>query len=432
MNKQVHADRAHAQWSASASSRNWTCAGAIAMSTLAGDEVESIHAARGTAMHEVSELALRNDTDCIECMGMTVRTKMHEIEVDEECCVNAQVYVDYVRSRNYHWLLIEKNFSLAPLEPPFDAGGTCDAIGMLLDERTLEVVDLKGGMGIVDVNDNKQLRTYGLCALLNLEPKQTEYIDKIKVTIVQPRAPHKDGRIRSETFHIAELIDWTNELRAAMAKSKAALDDFEEINGNRVKFDEWSEKWLTPGACTFCPAEALCPKLKTQALSITQETVRNWFEDPTLSAAALPKTNSVSLLSSDEIAHILDGLDMLDNWANAVRAYAFNQAENGVEIPGYVLVDKIGRRDWKEQDDDKQAEALAKTLSEAGVTLKGDIWQKKLSSPAQIEKAGGVKAKRAIEALWETPVKGKNLVSAAKTTREAAPSKVESFFEKPE
>ena len=78
-----HAERGHAQWSASATARNVHCAGAIALSTLAGEEVESLHAARGTACHEISERALTSGNDPSLWLGSTVKTKGHEIEIDE-------------------------------------------------------------------------------------------------------------------------------------------------------------------------------------------------------------------------------------------------------------------------------------------------------------------------------------------------------------
>ena len=423
MSAPTHADRGHAQWSASSSARNWTCAGAIAMATLAGPEKESIHAARGTAMHEVSELALRNNDQALNCLGMTVRTKEHEIEVDEETCDGAQMYVDYIRGRKFDWLMIEQNFRLDAIDPPFDAGGTCDAIGAALSERVLEVVDLKGGMGLVEATENKQLRTYALCALLNMAPDKLDFIDRIKVTIVQPRAPHKEGRIRSDEFHVADLVDWTNELKSVMAKSKAAFDAFKQINGNRVLFDEWSDKYLTPGACTFCPAEGFCPKLKKAALEHAPKIAQQWFEDPSVETP-VDLTNMARIGSAEELAHDLDGFEMIENWIKARRAYAHAQAENGLAIPGWQLSDKIGNRKWA-ADEAKVAYDLAAV---AGLG-EDQIWTKKLASPAQIDKVLGAKRKDLIKSMWTNPVTGTNLVSTAKTTRPPAQSKPDKFFE---
>ena len=424
----THAQRDHAVWSASATAANWTCPGRLAMVTLAPEDEESIHAARGTAAHEIAEKALRSDNDCGKYLGSTIKTKKFDIEIDEELVESAQTYVDYVDGLNdivgqRCELFIEERYSLASLEPPFDAGGTCDAIVVNPAMNTLEVVDLKHGRGVVDVNENKQTRTYALLALLNMDPRLASKVDYIKSTIVQPRAYHKSGAIRSETFHVADLVEWTAELMKAMNRSKAALDEFEQINGSRIRFDEWAQKHLTPGNCKFCPAEGTCPMLRKKALAVAPEVANTWFEDPTLETPPT-MTNQVDALSPDELAHILDGLDVLEDWIKAVRSHAHASAEKGVKIPGYQLVEKIGNRKWAADEE--------KIISDLKSKLKLDeeqIFAKKLLSPSQIEKIIGAKRKSEIANMWMNPVTGTNLVSEQKTSRPAVKTKVENFFE---
>ena len=414
-----HAEREHEQWSASSTAANWTCSGRIAMTTLVGEEKESEHAARGTAAHTVAERCLRKNVEAISFLGETIKTKQHEIEIDQELADSAQMHVDYVKSLSKapeDRTFVEQRFSLASLDPPFGAGGTCDAIAVHVD--SMEVVDLKNGMGVVDVNENKQLRTYALCALLNT-PDATG-IKTITSTVVQPRAPHKDGRIRSETYHVADLIDWSVDLLARMRLSKQALTEFETLGGSRVAFDAWTEKWLTTGACTFCPAEGICPKRRREALSVMSDTAKKWFEEPTTDEALIVG-NAPEIASPEELGHWLDGLEALENWIKALRGYAHNAAERGVAVPGWALVDKIGNRCWI--DEVKASEALAAL----GLGEK-EIFEEKMRSPAQIEKQLG-KRKTELAALegkiWEKPVRGTNLVSSAKTTRPAAKSLTE-------
>ena len=57
-----HHTRTHAAWAASATARNTTCAGAMAMATLAGPEVESGTAAWGTATHQLAQKCFELDT----------------------------------------------------------------------------------------------------------------------------------------------------------------------------------------------------------------------------------------------------------------------------------------------------------------------------------------------------------------------------------
>jgi hypothetical protein len=47
----------------------------------------------------------------------------------------------------------------------------------------------------------------------------------------------------------------------------------------------------------------------------------------------------------------LNSADLIQDWLNAVRAYAHSQAEMGVSIPGYQLVDKRATRRWTIEED---------------------------------------------------------------------------------
>ena len=423
----AHSDRYHAVWSASSTAANWTCAGRMAMVSISPDDKKSIYAAEGTAAHEVAEKALRGDLDCSKFLGEVYSIDGFDVEVTEELARSAQTYVHYVASQTDvaagSVLLIEERHSLAQLNPPFDAGGTCDATIIKPHLGEIEVVDLKNGRGIVEVNGNKQTRTYALLALLNAPKDLVNQIDQVKVTIVQPRAPHKDGRIRSETFHIAELIEWTSALLKAMNRSALALEAFNMINGSRTMFDEWASKVLTPGNCTFCPALGICPAVRKKALSVAPEIAKTWFEDTTLETPPM-LSNTVPALSPEELSHILDGIDALEDWAKAVRAAAHSLAEGGTTIPGYKLVEKVGNRKWAADD-----EKIIADLKSVIKLSEDQIFSKKLLSPAQIEKIIGAKRKEEIANMYHNPITGTNLVSEKKSTRPAVKAKLESFFE---
>lgn len=408
-----HGARDHATWSASATARNVHCPGALTLAQFAPPQRESIHSARGTACHQIAEKCLRTGVDASTFLGEIEKTKEREIEIDEELVNSAQEYVDYCRSiaegPGYD---IEQKFSLASLNPPFDAGGTCDFMCIHIDERRLEVVDLKNGMGVVDVNENPQLRTYALGALLHADA-DARFIDNVTVTIVQPRAPHKDGRIRSETFHVADLIDWTADLLKAMNRSKQAMDEHAAAGGNTVLLDEWRDKWLKPGKCTFCPVEGSCPALKRDALSVAAV----WFDDmdqPRLGNAALD-TDPASLNRD------LNMIPMLEDWVKARRALAHSMAEQGVEFEDHMLVDKIGNRKWADD-----TAPLVTAMQEANVD---PFAEPKLLSPAQLEKLLGSKRKALIEPFVVREVTGTNLVSRAKTTRPAAQTTAAKYFQ---
>ena len=404
MSTQPHSGRAHATWSASASERLWNCPGSLALiSTMDAEDRESEAAAWGTAAHEVADWTLNNpEKDCADYPKATVKTKRYEIDVDDEVVECAQEYVDYVRGRLAEHgagatLLIEQRFSLEAFNPPFDAGGTGDAVLLLPKWKMIEIVDLKGGRGIVvEATENKQLRTYALGAYV-ANPGDWK---TVRATIVQPRAPHKDGRIRSEEMHVADLIEWTTDLLAAMQRSLQAQADL-------GKPGDWNGTHLSAGDhCTFCPALPTCPAVERKAL----ETAQTLFQPEGIRPPPAPET-----LGLDRIAQILDAADMIQNWLNACRAYAQDKAECGLEVPGYVLVEKRSRRAWTKEEPEI-AEALTK---EIGLDAAFIYAEPKLKSPAQIEKLLGAKRKQEIKDLWDTKVTGLNLARADKTSRDA-------------
>ena len=435
-----HHTRAHAAWSASATARNWQCSGALAFSALAPPDVESEAAAWGTACHQISEFCLRDYKDAGEFLGMAVKTEKFEFEVDEEMVDCVTTYVDYCLDRQREYtnafggvlktdlppIWVEHKFSFADLDPPFESGGTGDCIIYFPKWKMLEIVDLKGGRGVVvEVKGNPQARSYALGAMLEFKDLDVEIV---RSTIVQPRAPHKDGRIRSEEIHVSDLVEWTHELMKRMRLAKQAEIEFETVGGNKVLFDEWAAKWLSPGKCTFCPNAGYCPALKKDALKIADASAQKWFDEP--STGEPLKLNTPLTASDEELEHILDGLEALENWANAVRAHAHTRAQNGAQFANWILADKIGRRAYLEKDDAKLA-ALIKTK----LALTDDqIFEKpEVRSLAQLEKAMGSKRKKELEALkgvlWDFPVRGTNLVSREKTTRPEAKSNVETHFE---
>jgi hypothetical protein len=331
----------------------------------------------------------------------------------------AQIYLDYVRERLTAYrketnddaaIFIEQKFSLKALNPPFDAGGTGDAVIWFTKQRLIEIVDLKGGRGVVvEALNNPQMRTYALGALLMLPGLD---VHKVMTTIVQPRAPHKDGRIRSETFHAADLIEWTTDLMRAMHNAAEAKYEF-AVQG---LVPRWTDIYLTVGDhCRFCPAAGMCPKLKQHVL----DAAKVWYtelDEPRIS-------NAPSEMDPAQLAKTLDTLDLLQEWMNAVRAYAQTQAENGVAIPGYQLVEKIGNRAWIGDEAVTRKALLALGLKPF------DLDVIKLKSPAQIEKVLGSHRKDAIVPLVERPVRGTNLVASDRTSRSAVKAKVEQFFQ---
>jgi hypothetical protein len=416
-----HEQRSHAVWSASSTARHLYCPGSLALSLSLPQvaRVEREAAAWGTCTHQISEACLHGSLDAASFIGEQQTSGRFTFTVDEEMANCAQVYLDYCRSLmkpgDLWW--IEEKLPLDKLKPPFEAGGTGDFIVYRRKEKLLEIVDLKTGKGVVvDAAENAQARSYALGAML-AHPGLD--VDRVKTTIVQPRSDHKDGVIRSDTFHAVDLLEWTNELLKGMRLSAEALDAVGQANGNQVLLDEWRDKYLKPGKCQFCPAEGVCPALRNDALSI----VDKWFvTDP--DTGETTRSNAALDTSPEALAADLDRMDEVQNWMNARRVYAQQLAESGVTIPNYQLVDKRGTRKWVSDDEAEMAAAISKST----LLAEQKLFVRKLLSPAQVEKLIPAKQKKSIEPLWRMHVSGTNLVRSDRTTRPAVGNLAERFF----
>lgn len=428
----AHEHRSHATWAASSTARHLYCPGSLALSLSLPHtaRVEREAAAWGTCAHQIAERCLNSGLlkpprfDANDFIGKLETSGRFTFTVDDEMAQCAQVYIDYCRDLivrsgvggGRYW--IEEKLSLAKLDPPFDSGGTGDFVAYLPKEKLLEIVDLKGGKGvIVDPAENAQTRSYALGAMLAHPGLGAE---RVKTTIVQPRADHRDGVIRSETFHVVDLVEWSGDLLKGMRKADAALTAFARAQGNTVLLDEWRDEYLRPGKCQFCPAEGVCPALRNDARSV----IDKWFEtDP--DTGEISPNNAVLDTSPEALAADLDMMDQLQNWMNARRQYAQQLVESGGTIPGYQLVDKRGTRKWVSDDEGGMAFEIGKATN---IDI-SRLYSRKLLSPAQVEKLIPATAKKKIAPLWHMHVSGQNLVKASKTNRPAVGNLVDRFFE---
>lgn len=130
------------------------------------------------------------------------------------------------------------------------------------------------------------------------------------------------------------------------------------------------------------------------------------------------------MLTIDQVVKVLDAADMIEGWINSVRAYARELVDQGQEVGSYILVPKQARRRWKAEDPEAVAEEL---LLNADLTDE-EVYERKLRSPAQIEKVLGAKRKHLIADLWTKESSGVNLVRSDKTERQALPPSAQRFF----
>ena len=269
---------------------------------------------------EETEIHKHVKTYVDECIGLTI-TEKSKVHIEHKVAVNNDVY------------------------------GTADFICWHPTTHTLYVRDLKYGAGVaVQVERNIQLRIYALAALLTMKLPAAV----VNVGIVQPRYDHPDGFIRSIGFDAVDLMDLYADV----------LDGVKRVEEAEVKTAQsqkgWDEVFLKPSekGCRWCLAAPKCPAIKNKAQALAKQ-VFSIVPATTILPPEAPLTKpSYNPL---ELARALDFMPILEAWIKNTREFAYGEAEKGVEIPDYKLVEKQAVRKWKEGLPDP-GYALAKHL----------------------------------------------------------------------
>lgn len=340
----------HSSLGASGAYRWMACPGSVSLSKdIPRKETE--YSKEGTAAHALAETAILSRLSASNWLG----ERMEGVVVTAEMAEAVDTYVYFIRDlvQEGDILELEHKFSLESLKPPAPMFGTSDAIIYKAKEKKLIVADYKHGAGVpVEVTGNPQLRYYALGALLSFKHRP---VDSVEIYIVQPRARHANGPIRSEVVSLAELMDFSVDLLAAA--EEALRPNAELVAGKH---------------CRFCPAQPMCPALHKEAqLVAADEFAGRPLVDP-------------RLLSPEQLGAILDRADIIEDWLRSVRGHVQHELEAGRAVPGYKLVPKRASRVWVDE------RAVVKWASSK---LLGDeeLFDRKLKSPAALEKVVGKK-----------------------------------------
>ena len=391
---------AHSRYSPSASKQWMACPGSLNLSEGIASETSEA-ASEGTAAHALGEICLLTKTDPQSYIGkeILVDDKGVMATVTEDMADAVTVYVDQVNSlvKPGDKFIVEASFDLSIIHKGLF--GTSD-FGYV-DGSTIYVTDYKHGKGIVvEIEGNTQLMIYALGVLSTLTPVEGNKIRRVVLTIVQPRAYHVDGPVRSWEIPIEKLLSWS---RIAL---KPALLETDKENA-----------FLCAGEhCRFCNALPVCPEQVKNAIEVAKTT----FADP-----ILPPPED---LTPEDISKVLILSDAFGSWASKVKIFAQTRAEIGIEIPNHKLVAKQSNRAWKSEE-----EAEGKLLDL--LDFEDDVYKKKVITPAQAEKALtalGFKPKarkEMLDHLWEKPDKGITLVKDSDKREAIAPPSAEAFLD---
>lgn len=385
-NNPQHELRAHSALGASIAHRYMACPGSVRLS-VGIENTTSIFAAEGTAAHELCEKCLRSDfKEAALFIGDEIVVGNHTFEVDEEMSEAVQVYVDCIKA-DYNRadgdiLLIEHRFDLSSVHPGMF--GTGDAGIYNLKSKTLRVIDYKHGKGhAVEVEDNPQLAYYGL-GMINVPSLKGIAINQVELVIVQPRAAHRDGPVRRWMTDPVSLMDFEADLRAAA-----------------IATEDPDAPLFAGEHCKFCPAAGICPALRKVAIDDAQAE----FVD-----VIAPD------LTGEQLAHLADRMDLIEDGIRAIRSEMFSRAQGGVKIPGWKLVAKRAVRKWGGDH-----EVVKGRLAFQFELSPDQIVETKLRSPAQIEKLLPKHERDALKELVVAESSGVTLARETDRRAEAAP-----------
>jgi Protein of unknown function (DUF2800) len=351
----------HAKFSPSKMQQIIACPGSVALSSRVKD-TRSTFADEGTGAHYIAALCLTEPIEADYYLGNSLHVDPNgevsvipgaggNIAMDQPFVDSVQMYVDSVRRRSHgKVLLVEQRVEFSQAVGVADQFGTSDAI--IIDEQneTLEVGDLKFGMGVkVFAENNEQMLTYAAGALETFA-EVLPSIKRIKLFISQPRLDHEDEwecDMDTLTKHISKM-------RNAVLEATVALTDYENDRELIPEYFRAGEK-----QCKFCKAKPFCPTLRQFVAKACADDFKAF--DETSSVERILTGPPLRVTDPSLLGSLYGIVDMVVDWAKAVRSETDRMVMGGMEVIGpdglrmKLTEGKRGNRAWV---DEKAAEAL--------------------------------------------------------------------------
>lgn len=223
-----------------------------------------------------------------------------------------------------------------------DIGGSADVVAW--GDGVFLMGDLKTGDGhIIHAENNSQALFYTMLAIEHFADVFTiDYATKILVGIFQPTERRDDP-----------LDVWETDLNTVLEFKQRFMQAYKVAKSGDVH----------PHAgrhCAWCPAEATCPA-KT---GVVQASLRIKAD-------------------SKEMTALNDGMEIVEDvekWCKAIRKLAHEQAEQGVKVQGWKLVNKRASRVWND------APTVEKKLKNMRKLIATDYYKQTLLTAPALEK----------------------------------------------
>jgi hypothetical protein len=301
------AEDAHAKLSPSSSDRWIKCPGSVAaQAAVTTPDVGNKASKEGTVAHSVLELCVLFGFDPQEWLGKFLIPDYPA--VTQQMIDSVQVALDWIEE--YVDTYGRKNLIIVPEHrvyigsmigvPDEICNGTSDLQIVHRDMSAMVTLDYKNGVMPVHAENNSQLMLYTAGGI-----KEHGKFKRYKNVIVQPRAAKK--RAVDETEYTGSKLKPFLE-KAGRAAQAALLPNAPRVAGDH---------------CTFCKAASNCNTLRQRAHQIAADEFGE-IEDP-------------EILSPERVNEVLNEVEVLQTFINAVRARALSILKDGGELPDYEL-----------------------------------------------------------------------------------------------
>lgn len=330
----------HFRYGGSTAKRTLKCAGWAAMAKQLEEkngkvDDSSVHADRGTMLHEACEILEKEGLEYDELLERGV--SYNGIHLTEDL-LNTKVIPamesleDVIEEYGLTTIRTEELITYSDL-----IGGTIDLTGE--SDDVLFFGDYKFGEGImVYAEDNDQLLFYGWTKITTAKFKHPlSHYKKVVLAIIQP-ADRREEPLDVWVVTIEDLI-------AFGVRFLDAVDVAEESKPG--------ENLCTGDHCQFCPASGLgdCPAKVNEANYNLEQLQKldndypagNTFELLEKSDKKNPKKGDFRSL---DLTEALELIDKLEPWIKDVRSFACKQLELGAEVDGWKLVQKRATKHW--------------------------------------------------------------------------------------
>lgn len=314
----------HSILAPSSLARTVQCAASVKLEALFPETEDGVEAAEGTAVHWAASEQLHGvllDPGVRAPNGVVLTTEMLEA---------ADMWLDHVTATVAMCGLkpgdgkIEQRVAIPRIHPLM--WGTPDFRATLPTKvrPTIYVADLKYGHRLVDVFENYQLLAYAVGAWQEMGSPPDFEID-VLLSIVQPRAPHPQGPVRTWRFRLDEARALIN---IASNQCHAALTD-PAVTGRVIPARTGPE-------CRDCRARHACTTLQQAAFNAVDESGKPQVFEPSPAALAL------------EVRVLREAQDRLKARLSGLEAQAEAKLRAGQRIPGLALqAASNGRLVWK-------------------------------------------------------------------------------------